>query len=141
VAADDHSVEHKVTLAQQIFGKAAAMSGRHASPPRTIDVPDAQVAAEVSQPVAASLEPVEAVTPKRERKTAAELAEMIELDLARHPDCPKSGMRVTVYGGTHWRAMLTITPAAGRVRNPQEWRDLANDLAERLSKRYALASE
>ena len=28
--------------------------------------------------------------------------------------------------------MLTITPAAGPVRDPQEWRDLTEELAERL---------
>jgi hypothetical protein len=54
---------------------------------------------------------------QRQLKTAAELAEMIEFDLARHPDCPKAGFRVTVYGWPYWRTMLTITPAAGRVRN------------------------
>jgi hypothetical protein len=64
---------------------------------------------------------------------------MIKLDLARHPDCPKAGFRVTVYGWPHWRTMLTITPAAGGIRNPQEWRDLTDELAERLRKRYDLS--
>ena len=95
---------------------------------------------EISPPATANLEP-EGVAQQRQPKTAAELAEMIELDLARHPDCPKDGFKVTVYGGSHWRAMLTITPAAGRVRDPQEWRDLTNELAERLRKRYELARE
>jgi hypothetical protein len=75
----------------------------------------------------------------KEIKTAAELAQMIEADLAKHPDCPKNGFRVTVYGTTPWRAMLTITPAAGPVRNPQEWRDFTEELAERIRKRYDLA--
>jgi hypothetical protein len=66
---------------------------------------------------------------------------MIERDLARHPDCPRAGFRVTVYGGSHWRAMLTIMPAAGGVRNPREWRDLTDDLAERLRAHYDLARE
>src|SRR6266478_5893714 len=52
---------------------------------------------------------------RKELKTAVELAGMIERDLAQHPDCPKDGFRVTVYGATHWRAMLTITEA-GRVK-------------------------
>ena len=76
---------------------------------------------------------------RKELKTAAELAAMIELDLAQHPDCPKNGFRVTVYGATHWRAMLTITTAAGRVRNPQQWRDLTDEFADRLRQRYDLA--
>jgi hypothetical protein len=75
----------------------------------------------------------------KETKTAAELAQMIEADLAKHPQCPKKGFQVTVYGTTPWRAMLMITPAAGPVRNPQEWRDLTEELAERLRKRYDLA--
>jgi hypothetical protein len=66
---------------------------------------------------------------------------MIEQDLARHPDCPKAGFRVTVYGGSHWRAMLSITPAAGGIRNPEEWRDLTDQFVGRLRKRYDLARE
>ena len=76
---------------------------------------------------------------RKELKTAAELAGMIQLDLAQHPDCPKNGFRVTVYGATRWRAMLTITTAAGGVRNPQQWRDLTDELADRLRQRYDLA--
>ncbi len=85
--------------------------------------------------------PEDADAPKaKESKTATELARMIEDDLSKHPDCPPKGFAVTVYGATLWRAMLTITPAAGAVRNPQEWRDLTEELAERLRKRYDLAS-
>ena len=147
---DDRSDDHKITLAQQIFGRAAAISGRNppeskTSDPQKAKVPPAAVrdfpVSEISPPAAANLEPVEGVAQQRQLKTAAELAEMIEHDLARHPDCPKDGFKVTVYGGSHWRAMLTITPAAGRVRDPQEWRDLTNELAERLRKRYELAWE
>lgn len=76
---------------------------------------------------------------RKELKTAGELAEMIQHDLAQHPDCPKNGFRVTVYGATDWRAMLMITPAAGRVPNPQQWRDLTDELADRLRQRYDLA--
>lgn len=75
---------------------------------------------------------------QRQFKTAEELAEMIEFDLTGHPDCPKAGFRVTVYGWPDWRAMLTITPAAGRIRNPEQWRDLTSEFAERLRKRYDL---
>jgi hypothetical protein len=75
----------------------------------------------------------------KESKTAAELAQMIEADLAKHPECPKKGFQVTVYGTTLWRAMLTITPAAGPIRNPQEWRDFTEELAGRLRKRCDLA--
>ena len=78
---------------------------------------------------------------QRQRKMPAELAKMIEMDLARHPDCPQAGFRVTVYGWPRWRAMLTIEPAAGGIRNPQDWRELTQELAERLRKRYDVAWE
>jgi hypothetical protein len=146
VAEDDNSDPHKVTLAQHIFGR-AGIPGRHPPEPKTNDpsvsnAPPAAVRhspADENPPPAAA--PVEAVVHQRQLKTAAELAEMIELDLARHPDCPRAGFRVTVYGGSHWRAMLTIMPAAGGVRNPREWRDLTDDLAERLRAHYDLARE
>jgi hypothetical protein len=148
--ADDDSDQHKVTLAQHIFGRAAGIAGRHPPEPKTNDPPASKgppaavrgsPAAESSPPAAANPAPVEAVAQHKQLKTAAELAEMIELDLARHPDCPRDGFRVTVYGGSYWRAMLTITPAAGGIRNPREWRDLTDDLAERLRTHYDLARE
>jgi hypothetical protein len=146
---DDNRVDYKVTLAQQIFG-VEAFFGHNPAEPRTNNVSETRLppviergsrVSESPAPAAANLEPVERIVQQRQLKTAAELAEMIELELARHPDCPKEGFRVTVYGGSHWRAMLTITPAAGGIRNPQVWRDLANDLAERLRKGYDLAWE
>src|ERR1700687_631219 len=51
VAENDNSDDHKVTLAQQIFGRAAAISGRNPPEPRTNDAPEAKtppVAREVS---------------------------------------------------------------------------------------------
>jgi len=150
VAEDDNSDPHKVTLAQHIFGRAAGITGRHPPEPKTNDPQVSKgspaaarhvLAGESSPPAATNAGPVEAVAQQKQFKTAAELAEMIELDLARHPDCPRAGFRVTVYGGSHWRAMLTITPAAGGVRNPREWRDLTDDLAERLRTHYDLARE
>ncbi len=145
--ADDDSDDEKTTLAQQIFGKKAAFPGGNPLDPKANDLMEVQVPAVATQdssvsksspPAAMNFEASQDVAQQRQLKTATELAEMIELDLARHPDCPKAGFRVTVYGWRHWRAMLTITPAAGGVRNPQEWRDLTNELAERLRKRYDL---
>lgn len=143
--AGEDSGGYKFTLAQQIFGKSLAIPGREpkasvmeAQAPSTA-ARDAPLS-ERSPPAAPDLEASEGEAQRKQLKTAAELAEMIELDLARHPDCPKAGFRVTVYGWPHWRAMLTITPAAGGVRNPGEWRDLTNELAERLRKRYDVTS-
>jgi hypothetical protein len=86
-------------------------------------------------------ETLKSLPQRKELKTAAELASMIERELARHPECPRNGFRVTVYGATDWRAMLTITPAAGRIREPQHWRDLTAQLADRLRQLYNLAWE
>lgn len=148
--ADAGDDDDKLTLAQQLFGRTAAILGRHPPDSEPNDMPEAEAtpaverhfpAVESSPPTAPHLPAGDGETPQRQRKTAAELAEMIEQDLARHPDCPKAGFRVTVYGRSHWRAMLTIAPAAGPVRNPGEWRDLTDDFADRLRKRYDLAWE
>ena len=128
---DDEPKNYAVTLAQQIFGKAAP--GQMPSAP----APAPHSSSGESSPPA-SLPTSDGEDPPKQVKTAVELAELIESDLARHPDCPEAGFRVTVYGWPNWRAMLTITPAAGAVRNPQEWRDLTENLAERLRKRYDL---
>jgi hypothetical protein len=80
------------------------------------------------------------VSRSRQLKTAAELAAILERDLTQHPNSPKQGLRVTAYGGgADWRAMLTILPAAGGVRNAPELRALTDHLAEGLRQRYNLA--
>ena len=136
------------TVARQVFGRAARATFRSDQrEPKAADEPNnggPLVAALETPPVekaatvTESPEPVERVAQQKGLMTAVELAKAIEQDLARHPNCPKAGFRVTVYGWPHWRAMLTIEPAAGPVRNPQEWRDLTETLAERLRKRYDL---
>jgi hypothetical protein len=148
--ADDDGGGYRFPLAQQLFGKMVIVPGHNPQEPKAEDALEAMAhpvvvqhlpVSEASPPNTPHLEASQGEVHHKELKTAAELAEMIEQDLARHPECPKAGFRVTVYGGSHWRAMLTITPAAGGVRNPQEWRDLTNDLAERLRKRYQLTWE
>jgi hypothetical protein len=76
---------------------------------------------------------------RNELKTAAELAAMIEADLRSTQNAPRAVSTLRSYGAKHWRPMLTITPAAGRIREPQKWRDLTDELAERLRQRYDLA--
>jgi hypothetical protein len=128
-----------INLAQQIIGqqqpKSAPPPAEPKSQPPTPSGLAVEARAEARQDTAAPA----AVPTGRETKTAEELAGMIEADLAKHPQCPRKGLVVTVYGTTLWRAMLMITPAAGPVRDPQEWRDLTEQLAERLRQRYDLA--
>jgi hypothetical protein len=163
--AENDDGDYRFTLMEQVFGKWATIAKGNPPEPHEVwadvlphkteidvdvnlaDVSDMlqltvlPIATSVSQrspPEALNAESSEGVKRQKELKTAVELAKMIEADLARHPDCPEAGFRVTVYGWPHWRAMLTITPAAGRVRNPQEWRDLTYDLTDRLRKHYDL---
>ena len=148
MAEDQNSENYKLTLAKQLFGKAAAPIDEPNSPvSESNDASEIHVVSVVAQygsvgesspPAVTSFEAVQSESQRKKLKTAAELAEMIELDLGRHPDCPKTGFEVTVYGWPHWRAMLMIKPSAGPVRNPQEWRDLTEMLAERLRKQYDL---
>jgi len=56
--------------------------------------------------------------PRKELKSATELAGMIERDLAQHPDCPRNGFRVTVYGATHWRADVDDHDGGGPNSRP-----------------------
>ena len=121
-----------ISLAQQLSGQPGSQS----------EMPSAQSSAAAPHASESKVEvrPENSDAPKdKETKTSAELARMIEEDLSKPPECPRKGFLVTVYGATLWRAMLTIAPAAGAIRNPQEWRDLTEELAERLRKRYDLA--
>jgi hypothetical protein len=145
--ADDEPESHTFTPARIVRGEASANPGRNPPEPNADETAGegqgitAPVRGFSESPLSAPLLAPEGSNQRKELKTAAELAEMIELDLSRHPDCPKAGFRVTVYGWPRWRAMLTIGPAAGGVRNPHEWRGLTQELAERLRKRYDLAWE
>jgi hypothetical protein len=150
---DDASDYHLVASAEDAFAfgkphaapevrpvKTEVLSPREVNPSRPYHI-TTQVLLESPKPQTLSEPRVSRKGLGKELKTAAELAEMIELDLSQHPDCPKNGFRVTVYGASHWRAMLTITTAAGGVRNPQQWRDLTEEFADRLRQRYDLAWE
>jgi hypothetical protein len=143
----DERERHTFTQAQIIPGKASANPGQNLPEPNADETTgEGQGTTAPAQgfpedPPSAPSQAPESEKKQKQLKTAAELAEMIELDLASHPDCPKAGFRVTVYGWPRWRAMLTIEPAAGGVRNPQDWRELTQELAERLRKRYDVAWE
>jgi hypothetical protein len=129
-------------LVEEVF----AFGMRQVGLPEVIQAPTKTIAAQPyqlrTQILPESARPpgsLQAHAQRKELKTAFELAAMIEFDLAQHPDCPERGFIVTVYGATDWRAMLTITPAAGRIPDPQKWRDLTDEFAGRLRQRYDLA--
>lgn len=62
---------------------------------------------------------------------AAKLAQTIVTDPAAFAVPPRRLRRDGLWRRALAR-LLTITPAAGTVPNPQEWRDLTEELAERL---------
>ena len=144
---DDTGGSRLITSAEDVFAFARLHAAAEARAVEPEVLTPAEAVASKPSPIATQVllpspkPPVfsEPRVSRKELKTEAELAEMIRLDLARHPDCPRDGFRVTVYGATHWRAMLTITTAAGGVRDPQQWRDLTDELADRLRQRYDLA--
>src|SRR5260370_14670856 len=92
VAEDDNGDDYKVTLAQQIFGRAAVISGRNPPELRTNDAPEAKIApvaardSPVREVLSATLEPGEAVAHQRQLQTAPELADLIDADLPPRPD-------------------------------------------------------
>ena len=51
---------------------------------------------------------VSAVVPKKQEKTAEELAAMIHADLSMIDGCPTRGLKVTVYGLNPWNSLLTF---------------------------------
>ena len=55
--------------------------------------------------------------PVKQKKTAEELAAMIHQDLSQLEECPKQGVKVTVYGLNPWNSLLTFGVDAGPVPN------------------------
>ena len=74
--------------------------------------------------------------PKKENKTAEELAAMIHDDLSMMEGCPKRGVNVTVYGLNPWNSMLTFGVEAGPVRNQVELQSLFEIITDRLKRLY-----
>jgi hypothetical protein len=74
----------------------------------------------------------------REKRTADELALMIQADLSRMDGCPQQGVTVTVYG-IPWKAMLMFGAAAGPVRNKAELQRFFEIITERTQRLYDIA--
>src|SRR5467141_3677777 len=55
--------------------------------------------------------------PVKQTKTIEELAAMIHQDLSQLEDCPKQGVKATVYGLNPWNSLLTFGVDAGPVLN------------------------
>ncbi len=83
---------------------------------------------------------METENPKKETKTAEELAVMIREDLSKMDGCPQRGVNVTVYGLNPWNSMLTFGVAAGPVRNKTELQRFCDIITERLRRLYDVSS-
>jgi hypothetical protein len=81
---------------------------------------------------------MEPENPRKQIKTAEELAAMILEDLRKIDGFPERGVNVTVYG-IPWKAMLMFGAAAGPVRNKVELKGFFEIITERLQRLYDLA--
>jgi len=61
---------------------------------------------------------------------------MIHQDLRQLEDCPKQGVKVTVYGLNPWNSMLTFGVDAGPVPNKTDLHSFCDIITERLKRLY-----
>jgi len=83
---------------------------------------------------------MEPVNPKKQTKTAEELATMILQDLSNVEGCAPRGVTVTVYGRDPWNVLLTFGVEAGPVRNKAELQRFCDVITERLRRLYDVAT-
>jgi hypothetical protein len=74
--------------------------------------------------------------PVKQKKTTEELAAMIHQDLSQIEDCPKQGVKVTVYGLNPWNSLLTFGVDAGPVPNKTDLQSFCDIITERLKRLY-----
>ena len=74
--------------------------------------------------------------PVKQTKTTEELAAMIHQDLSQHEECPKQGVKVTVYGLNPWNSLLTFGVDAGSVPNKTDLQSFCDIITERLKRLY-----
>jgi hypothetical protein len=102
--------------------------------------PETEPVAELAEPADDSKpEAAPAISNELTRaRSAGELAAIILNALRTLDGSPKDGFAVTVYGANPWNAMLTITPAAGAIKNAPLWRERVKEMAIRLREHYDL---
>jgi len=83
---------------------------------------------------------MEPVNPKKETKTAEELAAMILQDLSNVDGFPRRGITATVYGLDPWNVLLSFGVEAGPVRNKAELQRFCDIITERLRRLYNVAT-
>ena len=83
---------------------------------------------------------MEPVNPKKQTKTAEELATMILQDLSNVEGCPRRGITVTVCGLDPWNVLLSFGAEAGPLRNKAELQRFCDIITERLRRLYNVAT-
>src|SRR6266566_2650248 len=78
--------------------------------------------------------------PVKQKKTAEELAAMINQDLSQIEGCPARGLKVTVYGLNPWNSPLTFGVDAGPVPNKTDLQSFCDIITERLKRLYDVGS-
>ena len=78
-------------------------------------------------------------SPVKQTKTTEELAAMIHQDLSQLEECPKQGVKVTVYGLNPWNSLLTFGVDAGSVPNKTDLQSFCDIITERLKRLYDVA--
>jgi hypothetical protein len=61
---------------------------------------------------------------------------MIHQDLSQLEECPKQGVKVTVYGLNPWNSLLTFGVDAGPVPNKTDLQSFCDIITERLKRLY-----
>ena len=77
-------------------------------------------------------------SPVKQTKTTEELAAMIHQDLSQLEECPKQGVKVTVYGLNPWNSLLTFGVDAGPVPNKADLQRFCDIITERLKRLYVV---
>jgi hypothetical protein len=102
--------------------------------------PETQPVAELAEPADDSKPEAAPAIPSEltRARSAEELAAIILNALRTLDGSPKEGFLVTVYGANPWNAMLTITPAAGAIKDALLWRERVKEMGVRLRQHYDL---
>jgi hypothetical protein len=69
---------------------------------------------------------------KKQSRTPAEIAKMIQHVLLTMDGCPERGFVVTVYGSNPWNAMLMIRPEAGTAIDRSLWTSRVREIGLQL---------
>ena len=121
--------------------QAEVQTGTNSEPgPEPEIEPETEPVAELAEPADDSKPDAAPAIPSEftRARSAEDLAAIILNALRTLDGSPKAGFLVTIYGANPWNAMLTITPAAGAIKDAPLWRERVKEMAIRLRQHYDL---